>query len=188
MKKSTIKLIISGLPAVGKTTLAKSIAEKFGVKHYGGGDALKLVAIDEGYEPIGDDWWDKEDGMKFTEQRKNDPFFDEKVDKQLMKIISQGNAVITSYTLPWICDDGVKIWLNGSLENRAERMISRDNITIEEALKITNLRDSKNKELYKTIYDFDLSDLSVFDFVMNTDLLSKEDLKKVVFKILEHLK
>ena len=29
---------------------------------------------------------------------------------------------------------------------------------------------------------------SVFDFVMNTDLLSKEDLKKVVFKILEHLK
>ena len=29
----------------------------------------------------------------------------------------KGNIVITSYTLPWLINDGIKIWLSGSIEN-----------------------------------------------------------------------
>jgi len=52
-----ISVIISGLPAVGKTTIARAIADKFNLKQYSGGDVLKEMAIARGYTMSGNDWW-----------------------------------------------------------------------------------------------------------------------------------
>ena len=38
-----ISIVISGWPAVGKTTIAAEIAKEFGFKVYNGGDILKLL-------------------------------------------------------------------------------------------------------------------------------------------------
>ena len=37
-------IVISGWPAVGKTTIATELAKEFGYKHYNGGDVLKMLA------------------------------------------------------------------------------------------------------------------------------------------------
>ena len=42
-----ISIVISGWPAVGKTTIAAEIAREFGFKIYNGGDILKLLAGDK---------------------------------------------------------------------------------------------------------------------------------------------
>ena len=41
MDKLTKSIVISGPPAVGKTTIAKGIAEEFDLKFLAGGDLLK---------------------------------------------------------------------------------------------------------------------------------------------------
>ena len=41
-------IVISGWPAVGKTTLATELAIEFGYKHYNGGDILKMLAAEKG--------------------------------------------------------------------------------------------------------------------------------------------
>ena len=51
-------VIISGPPAIGKTTVAKGLAEEFSLKHLSGGDILKELAEEEGFSSKGDDWWD----------------------------------------------------------------------------------------------------------------------------------
>lgn len=175
MKKS---VIISGPPAIGKTTVAKGLAKEFGLTYLGGGDILKELAKEEGFQTGGDDWWDTPDGMKFLNQRSENPEFDKKVDEKLKDLFLKGGVVITSYTLPWLVEDGIKIWLDGSLENSALRMKKRDNMEESKALEIVKTRYEKNKKIYKKLYDFDFGeDLSVFDKIIDTDEL---DAKKVL--------
>ena len=165
-------VIISGPPAIGKTTIAKGIGKEFGLRHLSGGDILKELAQDEGFDTGGDDWWDTSEGMNFLSHRQENSEFDKKVDTKLKKLFLEGNVVITSYTLPWIVEGGVKIWLAGSMENSARRMTVRDNLSKNDTIKIVQKRYDENKIIYKTLYGFEFGeDLSVFDKAIETDNL-----------------
>ena len=133
-------MIISGPPAIGKTTVAQGLAEEFNLNHLSGGDILKEMAEAEGFSSHGDDWWDTQDGMNFLEKRKINTDFDKKVDEKLQELFHQGNVVITSYTLPWLVNDGIKLWLSGSFLNSARRMKTRDNVTELDALEVVKKR------------------------------------------------
>ena len=178
-------IVISGWPAVGKTTIACKLAEEFDIVMYNGGDILKMLAEEEkGYSVKRDDWWDTTEAKKFMEERKSDPSFDKKVDKKLIQIVKKGGTVITSYTLPWLVVDEsviiIKFWLRGSPENRAKRMANRDGIRFAEAKRITKLRDEENKRIYYRLYGFRFGeDLTVFDYVLNTDRLSLDSLVEI---------
>jgi len=181
-------IIISGLPAVGKTTVAKSIADKFDLKQYSGGDVLKEMAIAKGYTMSGNDWWDTEQGIKFLSERKSNPDFDKKVDERLQGLAAKGGVVITSYTLPWLAKEATKFWLKGSRESRARRMANRDNMQYEKALQIISMRDEENKKLYMKLYDIRFGDdLSVFDYVLNTDPLSVASVVDIANTIVKHV-
>ena len=178
-------IVISGWPAVGKTTIACKLAEEFDIVMYNGGDILKMLAEeDKGYSVKRDDWWDTTEAKKFMEERKTDPSFDKKVDDKLIQIVKKGGTVITSYTLPWLVVDEsviiIKFWLRGSSENRAKRMANRDGISFAEAKRITKLRDEENKRIYYRLYGFRFGeDLTVFDYVLNTDRLSLDALVEI---------
>jgi cytidylate kinase len=177
-----LSIIISGWPAVGKTTMATELGKEFNLKLYSGGDILKMLAEAKGYTTSRDDWWDTKEAKSFMQQRKLDPSFDNQVDKKLIEIIKSENAVITSYSLPWLVDeDGIiKFWLKSSQKNRAHRMANRDNIPYSEAKKIIEIRDEENKDIYKDLYGFNFGeDLKVFDFCLNTDILSLPSLIEV---------
>ena len=173
-------IIISGPPAIGKTTIAKGLAKEFGLVYLSGGDILKELAKDEGFEVKGNDWWDTQGGMNFLSQRQKNSEFDKKVDDKLKKLFSKGEVVITSYTLPWLVDGGIKIWLSGSKENSAQRMINRDNLSETDALEIVQKRYNENKIIYKTLYGFEFGDdLSVFDKIIETDDLNAEQVLEI---------
>ena len=160
-------IVVSGLPAIGKTTVAKGLASEFSLQYLSGGDILKELASEQGFSSDGNDWWDTEEGMQFLNQRKDNPEFDKKVDDRLKTLFQNGGVVITSYTLPWIADGGIKIWLSGTLENSAKRMQSRDNLTEINALDIVKKRFNENKLIYKNLYNFEFGDdLSVFDGII----------------------
>lgn len=163
-------VIISGSPAIGKTTIAKGLAKEFDLKYISGGDVLKEMAKEEGFQTEKDDFWDTEAGMKFLNMRKGNSEFDKIVDEKLKKMFLTEDVVITSYTLPWLVKDGIKIWLAGSQEISAKRMTTRDHISYEQALGIVKKRYDENKMIYKKLYDFNFGDdLSVFDEIINTD-------------------
>ena len=168
-------IIISGPPAIGKSTIAKGLAKEFGLTHLSGGDILKELAEEEGFETKGDDWWDTQEGIDFLSKRQENSEFDKQVDDKLKKLFSKGNVVITSYTLPWLVEGGVKIWLDGSKENSAQRMTTRDNLSKNDTLEIVQKRYNENKIIYKALYGFEFGeDLSVFDKIIETDNLNAE--------------
>ncbi len=173
---------------MGKTTVAKSIAEEFNLKYLSGGDVLKEMAKEDGFDTAGDDWWDTQDGMRFLNKRAQNSEFDKKVDEKLKDLFYKGGVVITSYTLPWLVDDGIKIWLDGSHQSSASRMTMRDNMPNEEALEITKKRYDENKSLYKKLYNFNFGeDMSVFDKIINTDGLTAQEVIQISKKTVKEL-
>ena len=173
-------IVVSGPPAIGKTTVAKGLAKEFGLNYLSGGDILKELASEQGFFSSGDDWWDTEDGMKFLNQRKENSEFDKKVDEKLIQLFEKGNVVITSYTLPWLIDSGIKLWLDGTVENSAKRMQNRDNLDESSALAVVNKRFNENKLIYKNLYNFEFGDdLSVFDKIIQTDGINAEQVLEI---------
>ncbi len=184
----TKSIVISGPPAVGKTTVAKALAKEFGLKYLSGGDVLKELAKEEGYATSGNDWWDTKNGMEFLNQREGNAEFDKKVDQKLIDLFKQGGMVITSYTLPWLVDNGIKIWLEGSHTSSIERMQTRDNMSSEDAYAITKKRYDKNKALYKKLYDFEFGgDSVVFDKIIDTDNLDANEVIKIAKETVKKL-
>ncbi|MGC9156588.1 MAG: AAA family ATPase [Candidatus Micrarchaeia archaeon] len=176
-------VLISGLPASGKTTLAEKLAKKLGLKTASGSQILIELAKEHGYKPATANWWDTPDGMKFLHERASNPEYDMEVDKRLIEIASKGDVVITSYTLPWLTDFGIKIWLEASPEERAKRLAQRDGLSLEEAKEIIKQRDIENKDLYEKLYGIHLgSDFSPFHIVLDVNRLSADEVAKNVIE------
>jgi CMP/dCMP kinase len=178
-------IILCGMPAVGKTTVARIVASNLNLRLIGGGDVLKEIALEEGYNSVGDDWWDTKEGMSFMEERAGSPEFDKEVDRRLLARAKKGDVVMTSYTLPWLSKDGVKVWLSGTKRSRAERMAKRDSTSPEECAKVIDARDRENYALYKKLYGIRFGkDLSPFTIVVGTDGVPADE---VAGSVLEQL-
>ncbi|RLI22812.1 cytidylate kinase [Candidatus Bathyarchaeota archaeon] len=186
MKK--IIICISGLPGCGKSTVAKKLAKKYGLRYVSGGEALKELALEAGFSISGEDWWETEEGMRFLNKRMEDPSFDKKVDEKLIEIAKEGNVVLDSWTMPWLLDEGFKIWLDASLEVRASRAAKRDNISLEEAKRLIKEREEKTKEIYRKLYGFNLGeDFSPFHIILDTNKLDADEVFKTLCLVIDRM-
>jgi cytidylate kinase len=186
MKK--IVICISGMAGTGKSTLSKKLAEKYNLKCYSGGDALKELAKAEGYDVSRQGWWESLEGLNFLKERVIDPKFDKAVDAKLLEHAQQGNVLLDSWTMPWLLKEGFKIWLMASIEKRAARVAERDKITVNEALKLLEEKEDRTKAIYKKLYGFVLGeDFAPFDLVLDTDNLVAEEVFEVLCRVIDNV-
>jgi cytidylate kinase len=183
-----IVICISGMAGTGKSTLSKKIAKKYNLRCYSGGDALKDLAKDEGYQVTGEGWWESPEGLKFLENRVKDPQFDKEVDDKLLGYAKQGNVLLDSWTMPWLLSDGFKIWLMASLDKRAARVAERDKMTIAEAYEVLKEKEAQTKAIYKKLYGFSLDeDYTPFNFILDTDNLNADQVYEVLCKVIDNV-
>lgn len=173
------------MAGTGKSTLTKKLSEKYKLKCYSGGDALKELAAAEGYNVSREGWWESPEGLKFLKERSNDPKFDKAVDAKLLEYAAQGNVLLDSWTMPWLLKGGFKIWLMASMDKRAARVAERDKITVSEAFKVLDEKEARTKAIYKELYGFVLGeDFTPFDLVLDTDNLSAQEVFEVLCKVI----
>ena len=174
-------IVISGSPASGKTVAAMAISKALGIKMMGGTDILKQMALEKGYKPGGEEWWDTSEGMRFLAERKTNHDFDKETDRRLAEIVKKGDVVVTSYTAPWIIEEGFKVWISASSETRAIRMASRDHIDVARAREIIKERDEENRKLYMALYKIDFGhDIRPFHLVVETDNKTEEEVTNII--------
>lgn len=179
-------IVISGMPASGKTTLAHSLGERLGVPVLGGNNILEEMAIERGYKPTGDEWWDSGEGLRFLGERRSNPEFDKETDRRMKEKIKRGNIVVTSWTAPWLVEEGFKVWISATRETRAERMAERDGTSVEEAEQTLLKRDSENHELYSRLYGIDYgNDMKPFDLIVRNDGKEASETLEIVIKAFE---
>ena len=140
------------------------------------------VAREMGYNVKGVKWWDTEEGLKFLSQRQQDKSIDRRVDEQLINIAKSEEAVIDSWVLPWLIEDGFKVWLKADVDVRARRMSKRGGMSLEEATRIIQERDRENYKLYLDLYGIKIGDdLSPFQLVLDSSYLSEASVFKIVY-------
>lgn len=183
-------IFISGMASSGKSTIAKMIAKKYKYSYYCGGDLMKEMAKDMGYAVMGDDFWDTDAGMEFLSKRDKDVNFDKKLDAKLIELADKGKAVFTTWTLPWLYKgDAVRIWFSATQDTRAERMVKRDKISLQDAAVAIKKRDKHNYNLYKKMYGIRIDeDLTPFDFVIKTDGISIKPMYDIVKNYIDVIK
>jgi len=185
--KKTV-ICISGMAGTGKSTLSKKLAEKYGLRYFSGGDVLKELANQEGYDVSVQGWWESTQGLKFLNERINDPKFDKAVDDKLLEYANQGNVLLDSWTMPWLLKEGFKIWLEAAFEKRAARVAVRDGMTAAEAFGVLQEKEARTKAIYKALYGFVLGeDFKPFDFVLDTDNLSADEVFVVLCKVIDNV-
>ncbi len=186
--RKPLVICISGMAGCGKSTLARRIAEKYGLHYYSGGDALKALAVEAGYKSLERGWWESREGLNFLEERAQDSSFDKRVDEKLLEWAKQGNVVFDSWTMPWLLKKGFKIWLEASVEVRAKRIAKRDRTTIENAFAALMEKDAKTKSIFKRLYGFDLGeDFSPFDLILNVGDLSSQEVFQALSLVIDRV-
>jgi len=187
-KRKSLVLCISGMAGTGKSTLSKKLAAKYGLKYYSGGDALKALAAEEGYDTSSRGFWESPEGLKFLKRREEDSKFDKAVDEKLLELADRGNVLLDSWTMPWLVKSGFKIWLFASMKKRAERVAKRDKFSVEEAMRMLKEKESKTIAIYKQLYGFSLGeDYKPFDLVFDTDNLDSEEVFQVLCNVIENV-
>lgn len=186
--KKPVIICICGMAGSGKSTVAKRLAQKYGLKYYSGGDALKALAIEEGYKSVKHGWWETGEGMRFLERREKDSKLDKAVDKKLLEFAKQGNVVLDSWTMPWLLKDGFKIWLGASQEKRAKRITNRDGITVKKALKALRNKEKRTQTIYKKLYGFNLGeDFTPFHLILDTNNLNVEEVFQALCQVIDNM-
>jgi cytidylate kinase len=170
----------------GKSTVVRKLAEKYHLKSFSGGDALKSLALKEGFRPLDCGWWENEEGLQFLKTRRSDQRYDKQVDEELLEIADKGNVVLDSWTMPWLLKKGFKIWLEASVEKRAERIAQRDKMSSVEALQALKDKESQTKMIYRRLYGFKLGeDFEPFHFVLDTNNLSANEVFHVLCLVID---
>jgi cytidylate kinase len=188
MSQKHMVICISGMAGTGKSTLAKKLAQKYGFDYYSGGDALKVLASEEGYNASQPGWWESPQGLKFLKQREGDAKFDRAVDQKLLEYTEKGNVLLDSWTMPWLIKSGFKIWLLASMEKRAARVAQRDQITVEQALKVLKEKEDRTKGIYEKLYGFMLGeDFKPFNLVLDTESLNAEEVFQVLCNVIDNM-
>ncbi len=166
---------MSGLHGTGKSTYAKVLAEEFKLRYVSAGQLFRDIAKEKGVS------------MELLIQiTANDPEIDHLIDERTKREAEKGDVILEGQLAGWMAGDkaGLKIFLTAPEEVRIRRIAERDSVEFEKAKAQTVLRDKAEREKYKKYYNIDITDISIYDLVMDTSLLPLEESIKILKNII----
>jgi len=165
-------IAVSGLAGSGKNTFGAALAK-----------ALEYNVVCPTFKDLA-----KAAGVSLLEFQKMahaNPEIDKKFDAHLKEEASRGNCVITTWLGPWMVDADYRIWVDASLEVRAERLAKREGISADEALVHIKKRDADNRERYLKLYNIDILEHGDFDLELSSEKYRPIEMVKITLSTLK---
>jgi hypothetical protein len=86
----------------------------------GGTDILKQMAIERATSPAARSGGTPARGCASCRKGSPTSDFDKETDRRMAETINKGSVVVTSYTAPWIIDEGFKVWISASKGDKGQ--------------------------------------------------------------------
>jgi cytidylate kinase len=111
---------------------------------------------------------------------------DRLVDEQTKKAAAQGNTIIDGLLAGWMAGDqaDIKVFLTASDRVRFRRIARREKVPYEDAERATVTREDYERRRFKRYYNLEIEDRSIYDVVLNTELLPLNATITVLWKLI----
>jgi len=176
IKKSDLVIALSGFHGTGKTTIAKMVADKYGLRYVSSGMIFRNIARDMGLS--------LEDLSKLAESK---PDIDYAIDNRLKRLAREGGVIADALLSGWMLKDiaHIKIWFHAPMEVRIKRIADRESRDFGEVYRETVAREESEIRRFRKYYGIDLNDLSIYDFIISTYPYSIEAVASIVYAIID---
>ncbi len=166
-------IAISGQVASGKTTVARELARRLNYRFVSIGELFRRVASQRGVSLL-----------ELHRIAETDFSIDRAVDEEAIREARRGNVVIEGHLAAWILRDiaDVRIYLKADIGVRSRRLSARDGKSVEDAMSEIRAREESNRRRYLTIYGIDISDMSIFDLVIDTTYIGTERVIEIAYE------
>lgn len=177
-----MRITISGPPGSGKTTACKTLSELLGYEAVVFGNIFRRMAAERNMTLV-----------EFGALAESDPSIDQLIDSTIVDTARGREDIIlesrlSAYMMSRNSIPAFKIYLHASPEVRVSRIGVREGESVEAAQEATELREASEAKRYKMYYGIDISDLSVYDLVVDTDRLDPQQVIDTIMKGVEGYK
>lgn len=171
-----MKITISGLPGSGTTTVSRLLSKKFKLKYIYAGEIFRRMAKKKKMS--------LEEFSRLAEKNLN---FDKKVDKIIIKFAKKyKNILLEGRMSAWMTKKekikAFRIWIDAPFEIRVKRISQRDNIDFNQARRLVSFRQKSEAKRYKDCYGIDISDLSVYDLIVDSNKMLPGEIVEFISK------
>ena len=172
-------IAISGHHGSGRSTHAIRLGEVFGLRYISSGTIFRDMAKERGIS--------LEKMSKLTE---DNPQIDRLIDERTKEESKTRGVVVDATLAGWMVHKpNLRFFLTAPFEERIKRISLRENISIENARRETKVRSESEKERFIVYYGIDITDLSIYDLVLNTNLFSSDGTAHILKSLVdEYLK
>ncbi|MBD3157703.1 MAG: AAA family ATPase [Candidatus Lokiarchaeota archaeon] len=169
---------LGGLHGTGKSSVADRLAKEFNLRRVSAGQIFRGLAAEKGM--------DLEEFSAYAEDNKK---VDMKLDARLKAEAKKGNVILDGQLAAWMAGKhaDLRILLTAPLDIRVQRIADRDETTFEDAKEETLTREESERERYKDYYGIDISDHSVYDLILNTEIYPLEGVVSILSTAIRHL-
>jgi cytidylate kinase len=168
-------ITLAGHHGSGRSTNASLLAESLGLKYISTGMLFRERA--------------EELGVSLEEMNRlaaNDREFDNWLDNRAMEESRKRGIVIDANLSAFIAEDpDLRIFVTCPFEDRVRRIANREGRDYEEVKQETRAREVLEQIRYQKYYDVDISDLTVYDVILNTGLFNIEASARILKNIVE---
>ena len=165
-------LTVSGPPGSGKSTTAAGLADALDYEHVSGGDIFRRVAAERGLS-----------ALELNKLAEKEGEIDRELDRRQRELAeTRDDVVLESRLAGWMAAEhaDLRIWLDAPLDTRVTRIADREDKSVGDAREETVTRADSEALRYQEYYGIDITDLSIYDLVVNTARWSAEGVPAVV--------
>jgi len=171
-----LKITISGPPGSGKTTVARILSEKLGIKVISAGSVFRQLAMEKRMN--------LEEFSKFAEENPEIDIMIDKMQKEMAE--KEKDAIIEGRLSGWMVKNAdLRVYIFAEAEVRYHRIARREGKDINEVRQETKLREEVERRRYQKFYGINVDDWSIYDLIVNSTRIQAEKIAEIIAKAVE---